>query len=137
MKVLVDTCIWSLAFRRRSRTQDSDAKLVRELEELIRENRAQLIGPVRQELLSGISAPAQYESLRRQLRAFADEPLRLKDFEKAAHVANECRRKGVVSASVDALLCAVAMERSWSVFTSDADFGRYSGVVRLSLHNPR
>jgi hypothetical protein len=81
MKVLVDTCIWSLAFRRRSRTQDSDSKLVRELEELIRENRAQLIGPVRQELLSGISAPAQYQSLRRQLRAFADEPLRLTDFE--------------------------------------------------------
>jgi hypothetical protein len=137
MKVLVDTCIWSLAFRRRSRIQDSDSKLVRELEELIRESRAQLIGPVRQELLSGISAPAQYESLRRQLRAFADEPLRLTDFERAAHVANECRRKGVTSAAVDALLCAVAMERSWTVFTSDADFGHYAGVVPLSLHDPR
>jgi predicted nucleic acid-binding protein len=137
MKVLVDTCIWSLAFRRRSRTQDSDSKLVRELEELIRENRAQLIGPVRQELLSGISAPAQYQSLRRQLRAFADEPLRLTDFERAAHVANECRKKGVASAAVDALLCAVAMERCWTVFTSDADFGHYAAVVPLSLHDPR
>jgi len=137
MKVLVDTCIWSLALRRRSSTQDTDSKLVRELEELIRENRAQLIGPVRQELLSGISAPTQNESLRRQLRAFADEPLRLTDFERAAHVANECRRKGVASAFVDALLCAVAMERSWTIFTSDADFGHYAGVVPFSLHHPR
>ncbi|MFO7766132.1 MAG: hypothetical protein R6V33_06850 [Pelovirga sp.] len=51
MNVLVDTCIWSLALRRKKSEQDA---VVNELGELISEGRAQLIGPIRQELLSGI-----------------------------------------------------------------------------------
>ena len=137
MRVLVDTCIWSLAFRRRSGVPGSDSALVSELEELIRENRAQLIGPVRQELLSGISDEKQYESLRRLIRAFTDEPLRLADFEHAARIANNCRRNGIAASAIDALMCAVAMERSWSVFTSDRDFAGYATIIPLSLHLPR
>jgi len=49
MKVLVDTCIWSLAFRRR---EQRDPLLIQELSALIRELRVQMIGPIRQELLS-------------------------------------------------------------------------------------
>ncbi|MGA3024013.1 MAG: PIN domain-containing protein [Bryobacteraceae bacterium] len=137
MRVLVDTCIWSLAFRRRSANPGAVSVLVRELEELIREDRAQLIGPVRQELLSAISDQKQYESLRRLIRAFADEPIRLADSERAARIANECRRNGIAASAVDALICAVAIERSWSVFTSDRDFARYAEILPVSLHSPR
>jgi predicted nucleic acid-binding protein len=137
MRVLVDTCIWSLAFRRRSGIRAQEAVLVSELEELIRENRAQLIGPVRQELLSGISDEKQYDALRKLTRAFPDEPLRLADFERAARVTNECRRNGIAASAIDALICAVAMERSWPVFTSDRDFAGYAGIVPVSLHAPR
>ena len=52
MRVLVDTPIWSLALRRRTRTPDDPATA--ELASLIQDGRAALIGPVRQELLSGI-----------------------------------------------------------------------------------
>ena len=134
MIVLVDTCIWLLAFRRRSGTA---SPLIRELEELVRENRARLIGPVRQELLSGISDDKQYESLRRQIRAFDDEPLRLADYESAARIANACRSKGVAASAIDALICAVAIERKWAVFTSNRDFDAYTKVVPLSLHVAR
>ena len=44
MKVIVDTSVWSLALRR---GKDVEGKHVEELEELIKEVRAQLIGPVR------------------------------------------------------------------------------------------
>ena len=51
MKIIIDTCVWSLALRR-NETQDNE--YVGELKELINEVRVQLVGPVRQELLSGI-----------------------------------------------------------------------------------
>jgi len=137
MRVLVDTCIWSLAFRRRSTHPAPLAALVYELEELIRENRAQLIGPIRQELLSGISDEKQYDALRRQIRAFPDEALNVADFEHAARVANNCRRKGIAASPIDALICAVALQRSWSVFTLDKDFTGYAEVVPVSLHSAR
>ena len=71
MKVLVDTPIWSLAFRRKKTNQSSEKlKLKEELIELIRELRAIIIGPIRQELLSGISNKEQYLSLKDKLAAF-------------------------------------------------------------------
>ena len=47
MKVLVDTCVWSMALRR---GEASGGREVSELIELIKELRVQLIGPVRQEI---------------------------------------------------------------------------------------
>ena len=43
MKVIVDTSVWSLALRRNEPRED---EYVLELKELIKEARAQLIGPV-------------------------------------------------------------------------------------------
>ena len=51
MRVLVDTSGWSLALRR-ART-DTDPS-VHELRSLIEEGRVAMIGPVRQELVSGV-----------------------------------------------------------------------------------
>ena len=44
MKVLVDTCVWSMALRR---SEASGGREVSELIELVKELRVQLIGPVR------------------------------------------------------------------------------------------
>ena len=57
MKVIVDTCVWSLALRRRSEAKNP---VVTELEELVREGRAQLMGAIRQEILSGIPQRAKF-----------------------------------------------------------------------------
>jgi len=51
VKVLVDTPIWSAAFRRRAVV---DAPPVSTLRQLIEDGRAALVGPIRQELLSSI-----------------------------------------------------------------------------------
>ena len=64
MKVLVDTSVWSLALRRGS---DSTAAPVRELQSLIADNRVQMMGPIRQELLSGIREETQFKELETHL----------------------------------------------------------------------
>jgi hypothetical protein len=138
MTVLVDTSVWSLALRRRSRRLSAEEGLVRdELAELIREGRAQMIGPVRQEVLSGIRSPSQYERLRQDLRAFEDPRLGVEDYEEAALASNRCRAAGVSGSAIDFLICAVALRRNWSVFTVDKDFARYARHLRLRLHQPR
>ena len=138
MRVLVDTSVWSLALRRRHVSgRGIESKLNDELGELIREGRAGMIGPIRQELLSGLSDETQFGRLRDYLRAFPDEPLLPEDYESAARISNRCRRAGLSGSPVDYLICAVSLRCAWAIFTTDNDFGQYSKVVPLELHRPR
>lgn len=138
MKVLVDTSVWSLALRRKSEVlSEEEKRTVAELGELIREGRAAIIGLIRQELLSGVKTNEQYEKLRLHLRSFPDEAVDTADYEEAAKFSNQCRAKGVAVFVVDMLICAVAITRSWIIFTTDPDFTMYRKVVPVQLHRPR
>ena len=97
----------------------------------------ELIGPIRQELLSGIRGEPEYDQLSAHMRAFHDDALTTQDFELAARLSNRCRAAGVSGSVVDFLICAVALDRGWSIFTADADFERYASVVSIRLHRPR
>lgn len=134
MKVLVDTSVWSLALRRDAPEQGAHE---RELRELLREDRIVMIGPIRQELLSGIRSEAQFKQLRGKLRAFGDAGLEREDYEEAALCSNRCRAAGVQGGSVDFLICAAAQRRKLPVFTTDADFKHYAKVLGLKLHEVR
>lgn len=137
MTVLVDTSIWSLALRRKSADLSTREKsLTLALAELIREGRAQLIGVVRQELLSGIREPEKFDQLRNHLRAFDDVRLDAGDYEEAAQIHNRCRSRGVAGSAIDFLICAVAGRRHWQIFTTDSDFDRYQRVLGLILYQP-
>ena len=94
-----------------------------------------LIGPVRQEILSGVRDDSTFDRLREHLRAFDDEPLNFDDYEEAARCHNVCRRAGVAGSSVDFLLCAVALRRHAEIFTTDVDFRRYAEHLPLSLYS--
>jgi predicted nucleic acid-binding protein len=138
MKVLVDTGIWSLALRRKVADLNTlEQSLVQELSELIKEGRVQLLGLVRQELLSGIKTSEQFEKLRGILRAFPDEFIDISDHEEAAMASNHCRAKGIAVAVADALICAVALRKNLMIFTTDTDFQNYSKVLSIKLHSPR
>lgn len=134
MKVLVDTCVWSLALRRGK--ADAGPEVV-ELIELIRELRVQLIGPVRQEILSGIKSRGHFAKLRDHLRAFPDLELTSHDYESAAEYFNLCRSKGVQGANTDFLICAVAMRQKIPIFTTDADFTFFQQHLPIKLYIPR
>ena len=134
MKVIVDTCIWSLALRRNTPTFNS---LVDELKELISEVRVQLIGPIRQELLSGIKSKKQFRSLKDHLSAFPDLILESEDFELAAEYYNTSRAKGIQGSNTDFLICALAHRYGMPIFTTDKDFKQYQSVLPIKLHMPR
>lgn len=130
MSVLVDTSIWSLALRRRS---SRASKHVAVLRAMIEEGRVHLIGPIRQELLSGISVSEQYDRLQEVLSAFPDEPIVTSDYETAAKMFNTCRAKGVQGSHIDFLICAVASRLGDAIYTTDADFKRYAKLLPIRL----
>lgn len=130
MKVLVDTSVWSLAFRRRA---PADAA-VEVLRGLIGAGRAAMVGPIRQELLSGIREAKVFAQLRDRLAAFPDEPIVTADYEQAAEFFNACRRRGLQGSNTDFLLCAVSNRHRMPLLTTDDDFARYAKVIPLALH---
>ncbi len=134
MNVLVDTSVWSLCLRRRSQPPES---LVPELRSLIHEGRVVMIGPVRQELLSGIKSARHFRKLREHLRAFPDLDLSEADYEEAATCFNRCRAQGIQGSNTDFLICAVSIGRQLSVFTTDKDFDAYSRILSVPLHSVR
>lgn len=126
MKVLADTCVWSLALRRRNQAalSDDEQRTVASLAEAIKDGRIVLIGPIRQEILSGVKEPAQFERLKSALEAFPDEPLTTAQYEEAARLFNLCRSRGVECGPVDILICAVAVREHWSILTLDRGLQR-------------
>ncbi|MGA7741858.1 MAG: PIN domain-containing protein [Polyangia bacterium] len=134
MNIVIDTSVWSLALRR---ARSSGAAEALELAELVREGRAAMMGPVRQELLSGVQREQQYESLREYLRAFPDIALEAEDYEEAASFFNRCRAKGVQGSNTDFLICAVAARRRFGILTTDTDFRHFAKLLPIELHSPR
>lgn len=137
MLVLVDTPIWSRALRR-SRTQLNplEERLTAALQEFIRNGQAQLVGPIRQELLSGIRQESSFNILRDHLRAFDEINIELADYEDAARIHNQCRSHGIAGSATDFLICSIALRRDWQIFTTDRDFTRYARVIPLKLYSP-
>ncbi len=134
MNIIIDTSVWSLALRRQ---RTSPSVETRELAELVREGRAAMLGPVRQELLSGVRADQQFEMLRDRLRAFPDVPLVAEDYEEAASFFNRCRARGIQGSNTDYLICAAAARRGFGILTTDADFAHFARVLPIELHMPR
>jgi predicted nucleic acid-binding protein len=131
MRVLVDSSVWSLALRRR---RGIDGPEVQELRSLAEEGRVAIIGPIRQELLSGVRTAESFERLRDHLQPFPDEPLETADFERAAEHFNNCRARGVQGSNTDFLICAVAERRDLPILTTDDDFSRFAAVLPIVLH---
>ena len=138
MKLLADTSVWSLALRRKPTATLSaeERRLVAVLTEAIRDGRVVMVGPIRQEILSGIKEQAQFDRLRTTLAAFRDEPIDTEDYEEAARGYNLCRAQGVQCGPVDILICAVVARRKWSVLANDAPLNRCLQVVAIAGEGP-
>jgi predicted nucleic acid-binding protein len=111
--------------------------MVEELTELIQEGRALLLGPIRQELLSGISDVRQFNTLRHRLRAFDDVSIHKFDYERAAEFSNSCRKAGVQGSHIDFLICSVAAGNSAAILSTDKDFIRYAKHLPITFHEAR
>jgi predicted nucleic acid-binding protein len=134
VNVLVDTSVWSIAYRRPAAALNLQQRsLLNSLRELASDGRAQLLGVVRQEMLSGLRETSQFERLRKLLQAFPNVLLESEDYEEAARMNNICRAKGVTGSGVDCLMCAVAFRRDWSILTLDRDFDHYAKHLSIKL----
>ncbi|MFZ0311336.1 MAG: PIN domain-containing protein [Candidatus Korobacteraceae bacterium] len=131
MKLLADTSVWSLALRRRKTASVSsdERRLAALLTEAVSDGRVVMIGPIRQELLSGIKEQSQFEKVKYALQAFRDEPLDSSDYEEAARLYNLCRNRGVECGAIDILIAAVAVRHKWQVLANDAALNRCIAVV--------
>lgn len=130
MKVLVDTPIWSYALRSRKKEYQYE---IEQLESLIKDQRALLIGPIRQEILSGYSDLKKFKKLREKLSYFENSPILDSDYEIAAEMCNQCRKKGIQGSHIDFLICAVATRLDVPIFTTDKDFYQYKMALSIKL----
>ena len=130
MKVIVDTCVWSLVLRRQPTTDNS---IVDKLRDLIKDGRVVMIGAIRQEILSGIKHQEQFKKLRNRLQAFPNLPLDIEDYELAAEYFNLCRRNGIQGSNTDFLICAIASRRNYEILTTDKDFIGFKQYLPIVL----
>ena len=131
MKVLVDTPIWSYALRTPNKEHQNE---IDQLTSLITDQRALIIGPIRQEILSGYSDLRKFKRLKERLSFFENTPIRDTDYELAAELCNECRKKGIQGSHIDFLICAVAKRIDVPIFTTDNDFIHYQKAISIILY---
>lgn len=133
--IVVDTSVWSLAFRRRSWPKGVAPGVVKLLQKLTRDKQRVVVpGVVLQELLSGVKDPAQGERIKELMEGY---PLILATKEQhveAANISNGCRKGGVSAATVDCLIAAQCILLNGVLLTLDDDFKRISGCCGLRIY---
>lgn len=133
MSLFVDTSVWSLAFRR-----DLPAARI-EVGELVRAIEAGEMlfttGLVLQELLQGFSGPRARERI---LDRFSALPLLVPDRQDhidAAELRNRCRRRGIQTGTIDALLAQLCIRHDLMMLTTDGDFRHIAEQSGLKLRS--
>ncbi len=129
--VIVDSDVWSEAFRKKGK----EGLSVLALRRLILDGEVVMIGPIRQESLSGIKEQARYEKIRDALRAFPSQRIDEPIFETAAAFHTLCRSKGIQGSHTDFLICACAVEWRVAILTKDKDFTRYAKHLPIELYS--
>lgn len=131
MSLLVDTSVWSLAFRRDAPVA---SEAVRQLARALEAGETILTtGLILQELLQGFSGPKDRAVI---IDRFAALPLLVpdrRDHIEAAALRNHCRRRGVQIGTIDALLAQLCIQHRLTMLTTDKDFQRIARHSPLNL----
>ncbi len=134
MALLVDTSVWSLAYRRDVPPDVPEVEALRRA--LTGGDSVVTTGMILLELLRGFAPP----KAQRTIKAAFDvlefiEPDR-DDYLGAAAVGHACRSSGVQLSSVDALIARLAMVGDHTVLTTDRDFHLAAEHVDLRVWRP-
>ncbi|MFV1959183.1 MAG: PIN domain-containing protein [Planctomycetota bacterium] len=131
MSLLVDTSVWSLAFRRDAPSRVPEVQALRQA--LQGEDLVLTTGIVLQEILQGFRGPRARQTI---LDHFARLPLLMPDREdhvEAALLRNRCRRRGIQIGTIDALLARLCIRHDLLMLSSDRDFARMAKAVPLAV----
>jgi predicted nucleic acid-binding protein len=118
--LLVDTSVWSLAFRRDAPISGPEVLTLRAA--ISGGDVIVTTGLVLQELLQGFTGPRARKDI---VQRFAALPLLVpdrQDYIDAADMRNVCRRAGVQIGTIDALLGQLCIRHELTLLTADADF---------------
>lgn len=132
MKWLVDTSVWSLAFRHNP--PPSIPPEVQVLGAALHGfDQIYTTGLIIQELLQGFSGPKHrdrlLERLDKILTVFPDKT----DHIEAAEIRNACRRNGVQIGTVDAVLIQLCKRHQLTLLSTDRDFLHAKPFVQFDL----
>jgi predicted nucleic acid-binding protein len=133
LKVIIDTCVWSPFLR----NPPGDERIRAEVRKLIRADAVQMLGAIRQELLSGAQPQERFVQLKEYLRHFPNLSIDEEDDENASQYYNLCRHHGIQGTATDLLICAVAVRHGLRIFTTDSDFESYGEYLPIKLHKGR
>ena len=134
MTLLVDTSVWSLAFRR---DNESLVPEVAALQAALSGGESVVTtGLILQELLQGFAGPRAHKEL---IERFAALPLIVpdrRDYIDAANLRNLCRRSGVQLGTIDALLAQLCIRHQLIILTTDGDFSLAAEHCALKVWRP-
>jgi predicted nucleic acid-binding protein len=129
--LLVDTSIWSLAFRRDA---SPDMPEVRALYGALEGGDVVVsTGIVLQELLQGFAGPGAARQIVERFSALPFVTPDRRDHIEAAGLRNACRRRGVQLGTIDALLAQLCIRHRLIMLTTDQDFAHAAAHCPLRL----
>jgi predicted nucleic acid-binding protein len=125
--LFVDTSVWSLALRRDAVT---DCPEVSGLKQVLANGRPIVTtGFVLQELLQGFSGPKATEAIIERFRSIPVVTPTRQDHIDAATLRNRCRRSGIQTGTIDALIAQLCIRHELTLLTTDGDFRHIGKVV--------
>lgn len=134
MTLLVDTSVWSLAFRRDAPARSAEVEALRAA--LSNGEALVTTGLVLQELLQGFAGP---KDRARIIDRFGAIPLISPDRQDhidAAALRNVCRRAGLQVGTIDAILAQLCIRHELTMLTSDKDFAGIAAHSPLRVWSP-
>lgn len=129
--MFVDTSVWSLAFRRDAESSLPEVEYLQKA--LADGDLIVTTGLILQELLQGFSGP---KAARQLVERFGDIPFLSPTRDThiaAANLRNHCRRNGVQSGTVDALIAQLCIENDLQLLTTDQDFRQMARFSKLRV----
>ena len=131
MSLLVDTSVWSLAFRHDAEASTQAVEVLRSA--LEGADQVFTTGLVLQELLQGFAGPKARIQLIERFAALAFLQPDREDHIEAAEVRNTCRRNGVQIGTIDAVLIQLCLRHDLVMLSTDNDFRSASRHVKFRL----
>ena len=134
MTLLVDTSVWSLAFRRDGSTHEPEVLVLSEA--LAGAAAVFTTGLVLQELLQGFGGPRSAQAIIQRFQALPFISPDRQDHIAAAELRNVCRRAGVQIGTIDALLIQLCGRHGLTLLSTDQDFVHAARHVPVKLWRP-
>lgn len=130
MATLVDTSVWSLAYRRDTAPGKAPVAALRAL---LARGAVVTTGVIYQELLRGFPTTTTRNTIVSSFDAITFLQPSRRDHADAADLSLACRRAGVQLETIDALIAALCISRDLDLLSTDQDFVHAAQHVPLRL----